>query len=176
MTQSELDVLTVVEDDGNQKLRETIDVEIDIEDRPEAAIISIREGAGFFEEIRSRVPADVDLHIFERDHDEPLTSPPHGRKAMRLVAHRARLLTVEVRYDHQTHSKKFAPSKTVFKVLQWAVGKHGFNLDATAAAKANLILPGASDPLPRDEVIGNFVKPHEHVLIVDLTLKDFTNG
>ena len=33
--------------------------------------------------------------------------------------------------------------------LQWAVGKHGYNLDPMTAAKANLILPGADEPLPR---------------------------
>ena len=33
---------------------------------------------------------------------------------------------------------------TVFRVLQWAVSKKGFGLDDIAKAKANLILPGAS--------------------------------
>jgi hypothetical protein len=56
------------------------------------------------------------------------------------------------------------------------VGKHGFNLAPLSAAKANLILPDATEPLPRDAVIGTYVKPHEQVLIVDLTLKDFANG
>jgi hypothetical protein len=64
----------------------------------------------------------------------------------------------------------------VFKVLQWAVSKKGFVLDPVAAAKANLILPGADAPLPRDAAVGKFVKPGHCTLMVDLTLKDFTNG
>ena len=60
--------------------------------------------------------------------------------------------------------------------LAMAVSKHGFNLDPMAAAKANLILPGADQPLPREDVLGKHVKGDRCTLVVDLTLKDFTNG
>jgi len=56
------------------------------------------------------------------------------------------------------------------------LGKHGFNLDPMAAAKANLILPDAEQPLPREDVLGKHVKGDHCTLVVDLTLKDFTNG
>jgi len=56
------------------------------------------------------------------------------------------------------------------------VGKKGFDLDPVTAAKANLILPGADAPLPRDAAVGKFVKTGHCTLVVDLTLKDFTNG
>jgi hypothetical protein len=72
--------------------------------------------------------------------------------------------------------RAFSPAKTVFKVLQWAVGKQAYNLDPTSAARANLILPGAETPLPRDSAIGSFTKPGECILVLDLTLRDFTNG
>ncbi len=64
----------------------------------------------------------------------------------------------------------------MFRVLQWDVGKQGFNLDDTAKAKANLMLPGASEPLPKNAMIGHYVKPAQCSLTLDLTLKDFTNG
>jgi hypothetical protein len=95
---------------------------------------------------------------------------------LRLVSHEARAVKVEVRYDHETRAHEFAPSKTVFRVLQWAVGKHGFRLDPTLAARANLILPDAENPLLREAVIGSFMPHGKHVLVVDLTLRDFTNG
>jgi hypothetical protein len=38
------------------------------------------------------------------------------------------------------------------------------------------MLPGASDPLPKDAVIGRFVKHSDCDLTLELTLKDFTNG
>jgi len=56
------------------------------------------------------------------------------------------------------------------------VSKHAFMLDPMAAAKANLILPGADAPLPRADVLGKYVKAGHCALVVDLTLKDFTNG
>lgn len=61
-------------------------------------------------------------------------------------------------------------------MLLWAIGKKGFNLDDTSKAKANLMLPGTDQPLPKDAVIGSFVKHGACCLTLDLTLKDFTNG
>ena len=116
------------------------------------------------------------MHLFEHGHDEPLSHPPHGRKAIRLVGHRCHVVTVQVRYEHRSIEHRFTPAATVFKVLQWAVSNKGFALDPVAAAKANLILPGADVPLPRDAAVGKFVKPGHCALVVDLTLKDFTNG
>ncbi len=85
-------------------------------------------------------------------------------------------IEVVVRYEHRSIEHKFAPSATVFKVLEWAIGKKGYGLDPLSAAKANLILPGADQPMPRDRTIGSFTKRGEKRLVVDLTLKDFTNG
>ena len=78
--------------------------------------------------------------------------------------------------EHGEKEHRFAPGTTVFTVLQWAVGKHGYNLDPAIAPKANLILPAAEEPMPRDRMIGSFTTPGSHSLMVDLTLKDFTNG
>jgi len=152
----------------------SIHVELDIEGGADPRALTAPHGG--LSGLRELADIDIDVHLFERDHDEPLSADIVGRKAIRLVAHRARLIEVEVRYEHRSIKREFAPAKTVFRVLQWAVSKHGFDLDATAAARANLILPGAETPLPRDSVIGAYTKPGHHVLVLDLTLRDFTNG
>jgi hypothetical protein len=153
-----------------------IDVEIEFEDRDEPMGLAVVVDERFHETVRARIGASEDVHLFEHGHDEPLSGPPHARKAIRLVAHRCRLVTLHARYEHLTIEHTFAPAATVFKGLQWAVSKKGFNLDPVAAAKANLILPGADAPLPREAALGKFVKPGHCKLVVDLTLKDFSNG
>src|SRR3546814_15890078 len=95
---------------------------------------------------------------------------------MRLLATARRAIEVVVRYENRSIEHKFAPSATVFRVLEWAIGKKGYGLDPLSAAKANLILPGADQPMPRDRTIGSFTKRGEKTLAVDLTLKDLTNG
>jgi hypothetical protein len=93
-----------------------------------------------------------------------------------VIAHRCHQVTLEVRFEQHSKPHHFKPSTTVFKALQWAVSKHGYDLDPTNAAKANLILPGADAPLPREDVLGKYVKPGHCMLVVDLTFKDFSNG
>jgi hypothetical protein len=157
-------------------LQDPVQVEVEIEDRAEEPVFSVPGGPRFAEQVRAHLGLAPDVRLFERDHDEPLATLPPGRKAIRLIGHRCQQVVVEVRYEHQTKSEKFTPSATVAKVLKWAVSKRGFNLDPMQAAKANLILPGADGPLPRDAVIGKYVKPGHCALVVDLTLRDFTNG
>ena len=157
-------------------IEEAVHVEVEIEDRVELLVVPMTEGMVLVEVIRTKLESAADLHFFERDRDEPLHHHPHGRKHIRVVGHRCHQVKLEVRYEHETKHHHFPPSATVFRALQWAVSKHGFNLDPTAAAKANLILPGADQPLPREDVLGKHVKGDHCTLVVDLTLKDFTNG
>lgn len=153
-----------------------IDIEIEIEDREEPMGFSMVVDERFHETVRARIGFNEEMHLFEHGHDKPLPCPPHGRKVIRLVGHRCPVVTVQVRYEHRTIEQRFVPSETVFKALQWAVSKKGFGLDPVAAAKANLILPGADAPLPREAALGKFVKHGHCTLVVDLTLKDFSNG
>jgi hypothetical protein len=157
-------------------IEEAVHVEVEIEDRVELLVVPIAEGMVLVEVIRAKLESAADVHFFERDRDEPLHHHPHGRKHIRVVGHRCHQVKLEVRYDHDTKHHHFPPSATVFRALQWAVSKHGFNLDPMAAAKANLILPDAEQPLPREDVLGKQVKGDHCTLVVDLTLKDFTNG
>ena len=153
-----------------------IDAEIEIEDQPEPLTISVVLDERFEETVRAQLGMTEEMLLFEHGQDQPLSQPPHGRSAICLMAHRCRAVTTRIHYDHRTLKHVSAPAVTVFKVLQWAVSKEGFKLDPVAAAKANLILPGADAPLPRDSALGKHVKPGDCELVVNLTLKDFTNG
>jgi hypothetical protein len=159
-----------------QDAAEIIRIDVEREGHAELIALEIEERDDLLDHVRTRLDLEADVLIFERDKDEPLVEIIKGRRALRLVTHKHRQITVRVQYEHRTKEETVAPSKTVFKVLLWAVGKKGFDLDAMQAAKANLILPGAETPLPRDSAIGAFTQAGECVLVVDLTLKDFTNG
>lgn len=160
-----------------QAAEEAVHIEIEIEDRVEMLVVTPTGEGGFVELIRSKFDLSEEVHLFERDHEEPLAHHHgRGRKHIRVVGHCCHEVSLAVRFDHETRHHHFRPSATIFRALQWAVSKHGFRLDAMAAAKANLILPGADAPLPREDVLGKYVKPDHCALVVDLTLKDFTNG
>ncbi len=154
----------------------SIDTEIEIEDQADPLTFSVVLDERFEESVRAQIGMTEEMLLFEHGQDHPLSLPPHGRTAIRLVGHRCRAVTVRVRFDHHTLKHVSAPAVTIFKVLQWTVSKEGFDLDPVAAAKANLMLPGADAPLPRDSALGKYVKPGDCELVVDLTLKDFTNG
>ena len=160
---------------------EKVRVEVEIEDRGIAEMIEV-EGAELsvvLGEVQ-RLAAVGDLNVFERDADEAIGKEIENKRVLSLVAHRCKEVLVKVQYEHRTKERQFSPSATVFRVLQWAIGKHAFGLDDIARAKAHLMLVGATEPLPNDAVLGRLVRFHHHEhcheLTVDLTLKDFTNG
>jgi hypothetical protein len=155
---------------------EIVRIEIEREGNIKLIAIEVEEREDLLDHVRERLCLAHEILIFERGGDLPLTKHPHGRKALRLVGHRHPQILVKVNFEHRTVEATFSPANTVFKVLQWAVGKKGFDLDPMSAARANLILPGAESPLPRESAIGAFTQNGEHTLVVALTLKDFTNG
>lgn len=161
---------------SDMELDELVRIEIEREGTEEIIEIALHRDVDMLSHIRAELNLDADVHIFERERDEPLACNVPDRRHLRLLAHSHRVIDVVVRYEHHEKDHRFAPSTTVFAVLQWAVGKHGYRLDPTIAPKANLILPGADEPMPRDRTIGSFTTPGSHRLVVDLTLKDFTNG
>jgi hypothetical protein len=157
-------------------VEEAVHVEIEIEDRIEVLTLPVTGEVELVDVIREKLKIGEDFHIFERNRDEPFKHHDRGRKHVRVVAHRCHQVKLDVRFEQHSKPHHFKPSTTVFKALQWAVSKHAYDLDPTNAAKANLILPGADAPLPREDVLGKYVKPGDCTLVVDLTLKDFTNG
>jgi hypothetical protein len=157
---------------------EKIRVEVEVEDRQDTKVIEVEGGSldAILGKIRRLAELEETHDIFERDGNEPVGPEIEKKKHIALVAHRCKHVLVKVRYEHRTIEHHYRPSATVFRVLQWAIGKKGFNLDDTAKAKANLMLPDATEPLPKNDVIGRFVKHGHCELTLDLTLKDFTNG
>lgn len=155
----------------------TVRVEVEIEDRKTVEVIEVEGGSleAVLREVRA-LAALEDLHVFERDGEEPIGVGIEKRKVLSLHGHRCRKVLVKVHWNHQTKEHEFSPAAHIHRVLLWAISKKGFSLDDTAKAKANLIFPGADEPLPKDAVIGRFVKHGDCVLTLELTLKDFTNG
>jgi hypothetical protein len=64
---------------------------------------------------------------------------------------RVRKLTVDVEFNNLTKSEEFPPSARVAKVLDWAVGKDGFDLSKADAAEHTLALC-ASGEIPAPDV------------------------
>ena len=155
----------------------TVRVEVEIEDRKTLEVIEVEGGSleAVLREVRG-LAAFEDLYVFERDCDEPIGAEIEKRKVLCLHGHRCRKVLVKVRWNHLTEEHDFSPAAHIQRVLLWAISKKGFDLDDTAKAKANLTLPGTDEPLPKDAVIGHFVKHGDCALTLDLTLKDFTNG
>lgn len=155
----------------------TIIVELEVEGRDQAdpAELAADDFHGLMQALRHRAQLEG-AQFFERDGDEPMAPGVEAKKALSVVAHRCKRVAVTVRYEHRSETRDFSPANTVFRVLQWATGKKGFGLDDTASAKANLMLPGGTEPLPRDAVIGKVVSPGQCAVVFDLTLRDFTNG
>lgn len=154
-----------------------IELEIEGQPRPVAAELDGTLEA-VLAEVRKHLP-DGEVFVFERDCDDPFEHA-HGRRAISLVAHRVKRVEVNVNFEHRAKHHDFSPSVTVGTVLRWAVGPSGFALDANQVAQANLMLPGASEPLTRDTVIGTLFGNHQREpkpkLTLELTLKSFTNG
>lgn len=155
----------------------TVRVEVEIEDRKTVQLIEVEGGnlEAILRDVRT-LAALADLHLFERDGEEPIGVEIEKRKAVSLHGHRCRKVQVKVHWNHLTKEHEFSPAAHIHRVLLWAISKKGFDLDDTAKAKANLILPGTDEPLPKDAVIGRFVKHDDCGLTLELTQKDFTNG
>ncbi len=162
--------------EGGSDDRHKVRVEIEFEDLQERSELEIEAGDldAILRAARGKQGFEK-AHVFERDDEETLTDIGN-RRAISILVHRCRRVTVQVNYDGDTKSREFSPAATILRVLQWAVSKRGFDLDDNAAAKANLLLPGADQPLPKDAMLGVYVNHPGCSLTLDLTLKDFTNG
>src|ERR1700722_17161228 len=90
----------------------------DAHDTVEVVRISVERGGGLelvgleiedredlLGHVRRRLVLEDDVLIFERDNDEPLVEIAKGRRALRLVAHKHRQITVRVRFEHRTHEE-----------------------------------------------------------------------
>ena len=118
--------------------------------------------------------------LFLEDNDEPLDL------ALVIVdevvrgkvhhVHRARQVEVTVFYKDGHKEKRFSPSARVQRVLDWAVGREGFNIDPPIAPEMELAQHGQTTALPKNAHIGRYVRHPHHVLALDLIRGIVPNG
>ena len=128
---------------------------------------------------RSGFPAGEGL-LFLEDGEEPLDL------ALVIVdevvrgkvhhVHRARQVEVTVFYKDGHKEKRFPPSARVQRVLDWAVGREGFNIDPPIAPEMELAQHGQTTALPKNAHIGRYVRHPHHVLALDLIRGIVPNG
>jgi hypothetical protein len=132
-------------------------------------VVAVAEKGGF--------PAEEAILLVE-DCGEPLdlaivVTDDMARKKHHV--HRVREIAVVVFYKNLEKEKRFPPSARVQCVLDWAVGKDGFNLDPILAPEMELArhdkIPDAHE-LPKTAHIGRYVQHeghhHHHRLALDL--------
>lgn len=162
----------------------TLEIAVEGEGLAEVEIIRLPEG-GTGKEIviavagRGGYPAEEGL-LFLEDRPEPLDL------ALVLVetevagkvhhVHRARQLEVGVFYKGEEKNNVFPPSARVQRVLDWAIGKDGFNIDKTIAPEMELALHGTETALPKNAHIGRYVRHPHHTLKLDLIRGVVPNG
>lgn len=137
----------------------------------EDLIVAVAEKGGF--------PAGEALVFFE-DQEEPLdrAAPLVGYDKSGQVhhVHRAKLIRVTVFYKDEHKFREFRPAARVQRVLDWAVGSDGFNIDPAIAPEMELALQGENTALPKEAHIGRFVQHPQHTLALDLIRGVVPNG
>lgn len=121
------------------------------------------------------------LLISLEDTDEPVEPSTVVQKAFRgarrgrIHLHRCRRVAVRVTYNNTDVEHEFAPASTVHRVLIWAVGRDGFNVEGDVH-DLELQLPGATEALAPSTHIGTLVTPGTCALALHLVPKDREQG
>lgn len=123
--------------------------------------------------------AAAEAFLFAEDSEEPIDLALVIEKDMAdKVHHVHRLHRIDVRVSYQNRQieRRFAPSTRVQRVLDWAVGDHGFAIDPIIAPEMELALHGQTTPLPKNAHIGRYVRHPHHELNLDLIRGIVPNG
>jgi hypothetical protein len=162
-----------------------VEVEIIVEGEglAEVEIIRIEEGSAGREivaavAVRGGFPAEEGF-LFLEDSEEPLdVEVIVGEENTGRVhhVHRVRHIEVSVFYQDRRIEKRFSPATRVQRVLDWAVGPRGFNIDKAIAPEMELALHGSNITVPKDAHIGRFLRHPEHCLSFDLIRGVVPNG
>ncbi len=118
-------------------------------------------------------------YLFLEDCDDPLDTAlllkeEHGGKVHHV--HRAKHIEVAVYYQGRQLEKRFSPSARVQRVLDWAVGPHGFKIDVAIAPEMELALHGSTEALPKEAHIGRYLRHPQKQLSFDLIRGVVPNG
>lgn len=136
------------------------------------AIVEFVAGKGGF-------PA-AEAVLFVEDGDEPLdlavilAEDEHAGRIHHV--HRLRAVDVTVFYGGREIEKSFSPAARIGRVLEWAVGKHGFKIDPAIAPEMELALHGQTEALPKKAHLGRFVRAPHTKLKLDLIRGVIPNG
>jgi len=141
-----------------------IEVLIDGEGFTEVALFEAAQGAMAREIVSygaglGRFAAEEAL-LFVEDGDEPilvegvLIDESFATRVHHV--HRAKHIAVEVFYMVGHQRRGFSPATRIQRILEWAVGPHGFGIDPTIAPEMELALQGTTTALPKSAHIGRF--------------------
>jgi hypothetical protein len=160
-----------------------IEIIVEGEGLPDIETIRIEEGGSGREivaavAVRGGFPAEEGL-LFLEDGDEPLdiaiiVAEENSGKVHHV--HRARHVEVSVFYQGRQIEKRFSPSTRVQRVLDWAVGPHGFKIDPAIAPEMELALHGTTKALPKEAHIGRYLHHPQQHLSFDLIRGVVPNG
>jgi hypothetical protein len=124
--------------------------------------------------------ATEDALLFVEDCDEPLDLAiilSHDERERKVHhVHRALKIEVAVYYQSRHVTRHFPPSARVQRVLDWAVGRDGFNIDPVIAPEMELAFQSTGTALPKNAHIGRYVRHPHHKLALDLIRGIVPNG
>lgn len=153
-----------------------IEVIVEGEGLADVATVRVPQGAAAREIViavaaKGKFPAE-EAFLFIEDTAEPLDLAAvivEEKTAGKVHhVHRAREIEVVVFYKEADKKRKFPPSTRVQRVLDWAVGPEGFNIDKAITPEMELALRGQKEALPKNAHIGRYVRHPRHVLELDL--------
>lgn len=105
------------------------------------------------------------------DLDASLQDAGVGKRA-HLHQGRCHKIDVQVRYNSETRSKRFAPAVTVAAVFAWTSGPKGFELTGEQRATHALAIQGADHTLDSTVHIGSLIKSGTCEVELDLVPKE----
>jgi len=167
MEDTPMDIELLVEGEGLAEV-ETIRVS---EGSPVREIVVAVAAKGHF--------AAEEASLFIEDSEEPIdlarvVERNMGDKVHHV--HRVHRIEVRVFYQGRQIDRRFAPSTRVQRVLDWAIGDHGFGIDPVIAPEMELALHGQTTALPKNAHIGRYVRHPHHELSLDLIRGIVPNG
>lgn len=162
-----------------------MDVELLVEGEglTEVETIRVPEGSAAREIIiviaaKGHFPAE-DAFLFVEDSEEAIDPARvlDGSMADKVhQVHRVHRIDVRVFYQSRQIDRRFAPSARVERVLDWAAGDDGFDIDPVIAPEMELALHGQTEALPKNAHIGRYVRHPHHELVLDLIRGIVPNG
>jgi hypothetical protein len=143
-------------------------MKIFLQDSGTSAVVELGETAILIESIAL---ADGE-RLWEEDADEALASDATAAQLTRRSLHRGRhRVEVQVHYNGESKELTFAPGATIERVHQWAVGRHGFDLDPADAGDLVLRETGSTAELELGAHVGQLAGG-DHKLDLDLVIAD----